>query len=356
MTEVAAPADRRARALLLPSERMPVAAALVLLAAVVVADTVTGEQTLLAGMLIIAPLLAAAFTRPSTTGVIGAAAVALAVVRVRDVPDLGELNGLVRVVTIAGGSLLAVLIAWRREQRERVLVEMTLVAEVAQQAVLWPVPERVGDLRLAARHVSATTAASIGGDLYEVVATPFGVRVVVGDVRGKGLGAVRMASAVLGSFRELAHTCPCLPELHRALDAAVARLAGPEDFVTAVLVELDSGQGRALALGHPAPVLLHDEQVRRLHLEEVGMPLGLGGSSPRPTPLVLPPGARLLLHTDGLHESRDADGRFFPVEQHLAALADRPPQELLDALLDRLRRHCGGGFGDDVALLLLEQG
>ena len=53
---------------------------------------------------------------------------------------------------------------------------------------------------VAGRYISATAAADIGGDLYEALDTPYGVRMIIGDVRGKGLDAVRLASIVLGSL------------------------------------------------------------------------------------------------------------------------------------------------------------
>lgn len=58
---------------------------------------------------------------------------------------------------------------------------------------------------------SAVGEARIGGDLYEVVSAPgSGLRVIVGDVQGKGLEAVETAAKVLGAFHEAAHDEPGL--------------------------------------------------------------------------------------------------------------------------------------------------
>ena len=92
---------------------------------------------------------------------------------------------------------------------------MTVIAETAQRAVLRTMPTAIGSVGLAARYVSATAEALVGGDLYEVAATPYGVRVIVGDVRGKGLEAVQTAAAVLGAFRAAAFTEPDLGALSR---------------------------------------------------------------------------------------------------------------------------------------------
>ena len=336
-------------------EVAPVVAALLVLLGVVLADAATGDDVVLVGLLVTAPLLAAAFTRPGVTGAIAAVAVALAVGSGASGESRGT-NDVVRVTTIAASSLLAVLIAARREQRESALLQMTVVADVAQNAVLWPVPAQIGSLSLAARYVSASAAARIGGDLYEVVDSPYGVRLIIGDVRGKGLPAVRLATAVLGCFREVAHDRPSLAEVQAALSATVQRLASPEDFVTAVLIELDGESGRVLSCGHPPPLLVRDGEVSELEMADPDLPLGLGPAErAAPTPFLVPPGTRMLLHTDGLLEGRDAAGTFFPVQQHLRALAGASPQECLDGLLQRLAEHCGGHIGDDVALLLVDR-
>ena len=174
-------------------------------------------------------------------------------------------------------------------------------------------------------------------------------------MRGKGLPAVRLATSVLGCFREVAHDRPALADVQAALSTTVERLASPEDFVTAVLIELDGECGRVLSCGHPPPLLLRDGAVSELEIADPDLPLGLGSAGrTAPTPFQMSPGTRMLLHTDGLLEGRDAAGRFFPAQEHLRALAGVPAQECLDGLLQRLADHCGGHIGDDVALLLVD--
>lgn len=249
---------------------------------------------------------------------------------------------------------LSVWAARRRQEREEALVRMTRVAEVAQGTILRPVPAACGPVALAARYVSASAEALVGGDLYDVAETPAGVRLVVGDVRGKGLEAVRLAAAVLGSFRHAAFDQEHLTDVAAALDATVVRTGGPEDFVTAVLVEVGTdGTATVANCGHPPPLRVGPWGVALLEVPPA-FPLGLG-SEPHVAVCPLAPGERLLLYTDGLAEARDERGAFLPLEAAAAALVGVGLEDALDRLLARLRDHVGSGFADDLALMLVER-
>ena len=91
-------------------------------------------------------------------------------------------------------------------------------------------------VRLASRYLSASAEAQVGGDVVEVIADGANPRwPLVGDTRGKGLPAVRLASIAATSFRDAcAQPGLSLTEVARAVDLSVTRAAGEEDFVTAV--------------------------------------------------------------------------------------------------------------------------
>src|SRR5437667_279777 len=136
----------------------------------------------------------------------------------------------VSVVAVTGLSALGVALnkPGKRERAsvapvEQKLADVTSVAEVVQRALLPPLPERVGPLELQAIYLAAAAQARVGGDLYEVARTQFGIRLIVGDARGKGLDAVETAADVLGVFREVAHEVYTLAEAARRIDASLAR-------------------------------------------------------------------------------------------------------------------------------------
>lgn len=299
------------------------------------------------------PIVASLLTTPRRTALVGAVAVALAVLVGVQHDSLGTLDWLVRVVLCALLSMLGVQAAALRERRESRLQRMTVIAETAQRAVLRSMPTAIGSVGLAARYVSATAEALVGGDLYEVAATPFGVRVIVGDVRGKGLEAVQTAAAVLGAFRAAAFTAADVAALARSIDDTLARMIGEEEFVTAIVGEFHGDRVTLANCGHHPPVLVVDSDVTTADTGEPTVPLGLG-SRPSLSEHPWPAGARMLFYTDGLVEARDRRGEFFPLDEYAAELGEGSVEEALDRLVERLLAWGGQRMADDLALVLAE--
>jgi serine phosphatase RsbU (regulator of sigma subunit) len=258
---------------------------------------------------------------------------------------------------------LGTILAAHRIRRERTLADVRFVAEIAQRVLLRPVPHRIGNLRLESLYLSAAAEARIGGDLYEAVPTRFGVRLVIGDVRGKGLLAVETAAALLGAFREAAYDEPELTALAGRVDTSMSRratqLGGTETserFVTAVFAEIpaDGRVVRIVNCGHPPPISLRAGEVRELESGRPAPPLNLGMLVEDPLRLEVYPfrrGEQLLLYTDGVTETRDAAGTFYPLLQRLRSWGPLPPKELLERLHDDLLAYSRDGLQDDTAAL-----
>jgi phosphoserine phosphatase RsbU/P len=316
-------------------------------------DLALGRNTILVGLLIVGPLLASARLGPGLTALAGGYAVALSFVVGLAGPVISVQDHLLRCLTVLAGSGFATLTAHLRSQREQALLRMTQVAEVTQRAILRPIPARIGGVAFATRYQSASQEALIGGDLYDAAFTPFGLRTIMGDVKGKGLEGVRLAAAVLSYFREAAFAEPDLLWVVADLDSRLAAELGPEDFVTVVLAEFGTDEVRLVNCGHHPPLRVGD-RLEPLAGDVVAPPLGL---EPRPKMARFPlgPGERVLFYTDGLVEARDATGRMFPLDESVRAVLAGPSlQEALDELVERVLRHTGGSMDDDLALVLGE--
>ncbi|MEW2414479.1 PP2C family protein-serine/threonine phosphatase [Streptomyces sp. NPDC046866] len=257
-----------------------------------------------------------------------------------------------------------------RTRRRYELNQVRRIAAAAQEVLLRPVPDRLGPVRAASMYLAAETGAQIGGDLYEAVETRYGVRMIVGDVRGKGLPAVRSAAVVLGAFREAVHYEDDLVEVINHCAAALERdavAASAEDapgllegFVTALVVQVPDGPTvEVVNRGHPPPLLLRNGEVHALHpavpLPPLGLEEFLDGASAGPDSYTFERGDRLLLHTDGVIEARDGENVFFALPEAMSELRDCTRQEFLEGLHEGLMRHTHGRLADDVAVIVVDR-
>jgi sigma-B regulation protein RsbU (phosphoserine phosphatase) len=305
--------------------------------------------------LAIAPLLASLALRPLRTALLAVWTVLLGLgLALQTNGPPGRLASSMVVLALLAG--FAVANSVLRCAAQRRLSQARAVARVAQSALLREVPRSVAAARLASRYLSASAEARVGGDLLEVITDGPNPRWLVGDTKGKGLPAVRLANVAATSFRDAcAQPGLSLTEVARAVDLSVTRAAGDEDFVTAVFAELDpAGWLQLVNCGHPPPLRLStDLELRPLAPAAFAAPLGLHPDL-HPSTFSVHTGERLLFFTDGLLEARDRAGRFFRVDQQIQALSRPDLQTAVDQLLDRLRAHTRRTLDDDVAVLLAE--
>jgi hypothetical protein len=268
-----------------------------------------------------------------------------------------------------------------RQEQEEQIANVLSVAEAAQRAVLRPLPDSIGPLQLGVVYIAAAAEARVGGDLYEVASTnEHGIRLIIGDVRGKGLGAVEVAADIIGRFREVAHSVGTLNELAYRLDAGLSRRWGQyEEFVTALLAQIEPNEGRLTIVncGHPPPILVsQDGDVQVLEVRAPAPPLGLitlGSDSGAKETFTFKPNDQLLLYTDGVTEARDANRAFYPLDERIGDLAAQARKQsralvsrrtrqhangtavppLLGLVRDDLLKHVGAPLTDDAALLLV---
>ncbi|MCH6161176.1 PP2C family protein-serine/threonine phosphatase [Streptomyces marispadix] len=309
-----------------------------------VLELVTPTRYSFASFLTAAVVLAALLTRPSATVAIGALSVALLTGMHLALEDVYPDNITGPIITLVLVTAFSTLLAMILERTTLRLVQVNAVAEATQRALLRPLPERLGPVRLAGVYRAADEAALIGGDLYCVRSTPYGVRAVIGDVRGKGIGATEGVATITSAFREAAMTAATLAETADRIEAAMAMdredmeaggsqavpVAGTpsgwsqESFATAVLLEFppEGGVVRVLNRGHPPMFRLGGpDGVRRLN-PEPALPLGFGdlspGAQPEEASYSLADGETLVAYSDGVVEARRRDGTFYPLGPRLA--------------------------------------
>jgi len=354
------------------------------LAAVTLIDVLVGHSIGLLALLSLGPAFAAVVGGLRRMIIVSCLALALCAFLATYMDQVIDLDDELAFVTVLGVSVAGVIASTVRERQERELADVRTVAEVAQRVLLRPVPAESGAVRIAVRYISATSRATIGGDLYEVIAAPDATRFIIGDVQGKGLEAVKMASTVLGAFRQVAPDTSDLAVIAARIEATLARELSDEQFVTAIVAQVsaDGSKVELLNRGHPPPLLVDGAGPRLLEAAEGGLPLGLAqleadpghlgqpgqagqaaqpgqaaqaGSPGRTAVIEVGPGDQILFYTDGVSEARGRSGEFFPLAQSRAVREAGDPNQILDALSAEVLRHVGHALDDDAAMLLIRR-
>jgi hypothetical protein len=335
--------------------RVGAVVAIACLAVLVVADLALPRQVIVDSLFSLAPLMACAVCSVRVTAGIGLAALVLSVWSgwLNDV--WGEPQQWVRFIDVFAVSAVAVTVAMVRIRRERRFARVSRIAEVAQRAVLPVVPPWVEGLTVSARYLSASEDSVVGGDLYDCSLTEGYTRFIVGDVRGKGIGAVEQAARVIRAFRQSAATKETLHLVVEDMDTYLQPFFDAEEFVTAAIIDVTTPDRLVIVnCGHQPALMLRADGSMELLDVPPGVPLGLGHDAQEKS-YFWQPGDRLLLYTDGLTEARNGAGEFFPLLEHADVLRMDSIEEALDALLERVRRFVPGGLGDDLAAVLLER-
>jgi PAS domain S-box-containing protein len=248
--------------------------------------------------------------------------------------------------------------AGRAVERVHRQSQQAQLAEALQRSLLTEPPQLPG-VEVAVRYVPAAEAARVGGDWYDAFPLRDGTPVIViGDVTGHDTAAAAAMGQLRGLLRGVAHAGGGSPaEVLRAFDRAVVDLH-PDTLATAALARIEPDAGctrlRWASAGHPPPALLHGaDDVQLLGGTSGELLLGVDPEVARTDSTVtLAPGDTVLLYTDGLVERRDAtfDAGLARLVEALSELADRPLEELCDALLQRMLPRTPQ---DDVALVAL---
>lgn len=332
-----------------------------LLLAFVAADLLDGPGQSVLGLWVAVPLVAAFFSRPSTVMGYGlASTVSATLLGFYDHSYARALSPQVeRIVVIALSGLFAVGMSVIRLRRERIFRATRLLADTVQGVLLPAIPRDVGAVHVATSYHAAAASARVGGDFFDVRAAGSRARMVIGDVRGKGLPAVRLASVILAAFRERFEERLDITDLLDDLNRAVVREAlDSEEFATATVGEIGPDGVLTLAVaGHPPPLKVGPSGVELLECEHSGAALGMVDERPvaKHCEFRIAPGERVLFYTDGAAEARNPAGGFFPLEeQALATLMSGTLREGLRKLEAALSAWTGGDLRDDIAFVLIE--
>jgi hypothetical protein len=246
-------------------------------------------------------------------------------------------------------------LAWRMARRlDRAAARERGIALTLQRSLLPAAMPELAGAEIAARYRPGTAGLQVGGDWYDVIDLGDGrAGACVGDVVGRGLPA----AAVMGRLRA------ALSALAMAGDGPAAVLSRMETFVartdatnfaTVVYAEIDVAAGLVAygRAGHPPPLRVQPDGTASFLEAARGTPLGTFADLPYvQAEARLPPGAVLVLYTDGLVERRDES--IDRGLERLRALAARHAGASAGEMADALLAGLAGAPADDVAILCL---
>jgi serine phosphatase RsbU (regulator of sigma subunit)/anti-sigma regulatory factor (Ser/Thr protein kinase)/PAS domain-containing protein len=259
-------------------------------------------------------------------------------------PVSAEVRELFSVLT----SHLAQVLAKARDYEQTRAVALTL-----QHAILAPTELPHG---FAARYTPAVPPLEVGGDWYDVIPLP-GQRtgVVAGDCVGRGLPA----AAVMGQLRSASQAvllrAPGPAEALTDLDTFASRIPGAEcTTVFCAILDPEAGTVTYSCAGHPPPILVTAGGDYHLLDQARSLPLAMLPADwrRRQATATLPPGATLMLYTDGLVERRNQpldkgiDAAAVAVAEHALDHPDDVADHVMSAMTP------AAGYEDDVAVLI----
>ncbi|MGA3119451.1 MAG: SpoIIE family protein phosphatase [Polyangiaceae bacterium] len=249
----------------------------------------------------------------------------------------------------------------QRAERERLEKEMEIAARI--QTTIVPKQFAVPHLDIAAIMIPAT---EVGGDYYDVIPSPAGCWIGIGDVAGHGLqpGLVMLMiqSIVAALVRREPGASPC--QVYSVLNAVlydnVHRRMGQDEHATLSLLRYD-GAGAVVYAGAHEDIIVHRASRGECERFETRGPWV--GAFPNvdsmlvETTISLEVGDVMILYTDGVTEGKDRRGVQFGPERMCAIVervADQPVQAIRDHLISAVRRWTKVQE-DDVSLIVVRR-
>jgi len=252
---------------------------------------------------------------------------------------------------------VAVQIALAGERRLLSIESELVIAQEIQASILPSKSPEVKNLRVAAVYRPMT---AVAGDFYDFLAVDeHRTGFLVADVTGHGVPAAMIASMIKVATQSVV---PCAHDPREVL-RGLNRILSPQlraQLVSAAYLWVDTEKRKALysAAGHPP--LLHWRGGKLHRIESNGLLLGVLPEAEYPRwEMVIQPGDRFLLYTDGVSEPENGSGESFgahKLEQVVCNNRLRAPSELLDQLLTEIRewQPVSAEQKDDITLVAID--
>ncbi|MBE0447051.1 MAG: SpoIIE family protein phosphatase [Actinobacteria bacterium] len=229
------------------------------------------------------------------------------------------------------------------------------IADTLQKSLL-VIPEKIGGIEFGYLYRSATEAAQVGGDFYDIFELEHGkVGIVIGDVSGKGIEATALTTVVKNTIKAHAYEDGTPALIMAKTNDLVRRVSSPGTFVTVIFAVLDTETGKLTYCnaGHPPAIIKRASGSVELLTKFSPIIGAFSGMHYRSGNEKLKKGDILIIYTDGIIEAR-CNGGFYGEERlvkFIKSLEPTPANEVPKAIFNNVMRCAGNKLTDDVAIL-----
>ncbi len=222
-----------------------------------------------------------------------------------------------------------------------------------------------GKQRSANFHHAYLPCAGVAGDCFAAFPVgDAGIGMLICDVMGHGVRAALIASVLRGLMEQVSSLANTPGLLLSSLNLMLIRILQQADimmFASAfyIYLDLDTRRLTLSGAGHPAPIILSNDGRAILPPIPRSPALGLkDGAKYRESEIILEPGMKLMLYTDGLTEARNTEGEEIGIQRIMQRLEQNTPQnvrEMIDITLAGLYQFTESTKqDDDICLLAVE--
>ena len=268
------------------------------------------------------------------------------------------------LLLVFSGLVLIGFIVWRTSrnikrlrkvnaEKERIGGELRVASEI-QQSMLPHSHTQHDDVEIFG---SLVPAREVGGDLYDYYFRDEKLFFCIGDVSGKGAPSAMVMGVIHSLFRAFSSHETNPARIMQAINESACQGNDSNIFVTMFIgvLDLPTGRLRYCCGGHDAPIVIAHGEWKMISAIP-HLPVGVfEGVKYGMQEMQLEPESTMFLYTDGLTEAKNIERKMFGikrVEEALAANTQLKPQQLLEAVSEKVHEYVGEAEqSDDLTLL-----
>jgi len=244
-------------------------------------------------------------------------------------------------------------------EKERIEKELLLAASIQQKIIPDKLPEIEG-YELAGENIPSR---EVGGDYYDCIDMRNGkYALIIADVAGKGIAASLLVNTLNASLYSYLEFDLPLTDMADRLNKLIYNASPPDKFITFFIAVLDSKSGEldVVNAGHnPILFLRKDGKLDKIDAGGIGLGMLDFGIPYQGEKLVMNPGDKLFLYTDGIPEAMNKDEVEYSDERMIEFFrnnAEKSAPDFINGIVEDVSKHVNGEpQSDDITSMILKR-